>query len=325
VNGWVLAGSALLALSFMLVNVMVTLYIERKSIGHMQMRLGPMRTGWHGLMQSPADVLKLLTKEDIVPAKADKFLFALAPAIVLGAAYTIMATVPWAPGVVPREMSIGAFFVLAVASLMPVGFVIGGWSSANKYSLIGGLRAAAQQISYEVPLLMSMIAVVMLTGSLRLSDIVAYQVRHGWNIYGMGGIGFIGFFIFMVAATAEMNRIPFDFPESESELIGGYATEYSGMRWGLFNVAEYNVLLVLSAVSSLIFLGGWDLFGLPVPPLLVMLAKTYGLIFVYIWMRASLPRPRVDQLMSFCWKFLLPLGLVNILLAGLWMYATGAI
>jgi NADH-quinone oxidoreductase subunit H len=321
-NVGLLFGSSLLALTFMLVNVMVTLWFERKIIGHIQLRMGPMRTGWHGLLQSPADVFKLLTKEDVVPSKADKFLFALGPTIVLAAAYTMMMTVPWAPGVAPREITLGPFFVLAVASLMPVGVVIGGWSSDNKYSLLGGLRAAAQQISYEVPLLLSVLGVVMAAGSLRISDIVAYQVRHGWNVYGFYGLGLIGFFIFMVGATAEMNRIPFDFPESESELVTGFATEYSGMRFGLFFVAEYNVMLVMCAISSLLFLGGWDLFGLPVPPLLVMLAKTYGLTFFYIWLRGSLPRPRIDQLMSFCWKFLLPLSLANIGLIGLWLYAT---
>lgn len=316
-NGWGLIGAVAAALAFMTLNTMAVLYAERKIIGHMQVRMGPMRTGWHGLLQSPADVLKLLTKEDVVPAKADRWTFALAPAMVAAAAFTLLVTVPWQPGLVPRDLDIGALFVLAVASLTPIGIVIGGWASNNKYSLLGGLRAAAQQISYEVPMLLSVIGVVMLAGSMKLSDIVAAQGRV-WFVMGPQVAGFV---IFIITAVAEMNRIPFDMPEAESELVAGFATEYSGMRWAFFFVAEYTVMLVLSAMAALLFLGGWNLWGLqspdgPVPAWLVMLTKTYLVTFFIIWLRATLPRTRVDQLMDLGWKVLLPLSLINVLATG---------
>lgn len=318
-NVWVYLASALAVLAFVLTNVMLLLYAERKIIGHMQLRLGPMRTGWHGLMQSPADVLKLLTKEDVVPAGADKPLFLIAPAIVAGPAITLFVTIPWQPGLVPRDLDFGVFFVPALAAIMPIGLVFAGWASNNKYSLLGGLRSAAQQISYEVPMLLSVLGVVMVTGSMRLTDVVAAQERV-WNVFGLQAVGFV---IFILTAIAEMNRIPFDMPEAESELVAGFATEYSGMRWGLFFVAEYGVMLALSAMTAVLFLGGWHLWGLPVPGWLVMLSKTYFVCFVMMWLRATLPRVRVDQLMDLGWKVLLPVSLANILLTGVWIHLSG--
>jgi NADH-quinone oxidoreductase subunit H len=315
-NGLVLAGAALAALGWLLTNVAVLLYAERKIIGHMQLRLGPMRTGWHGLMQSPADILKLLTKEDVVPTKADKWVFALAPTIVCAATYVGFVTIPWGPGIVPRDLSIGLFFVLAFASLTPIGIVLGGWASNNKYSLLGGLRAAAQQLSYEVPLLLSVIGVVMIAGTMSLTEIVAAQ-KGLWFVV----VQPVGFVLFLIGAVAEMNRIPFDMPEAESELVAGFATEYSGMRWALFFVAEYGVMLVMSALAAILFLGGWNLFGLAVPGWIVMLAKTYAVCFLVMWLRATWPRVRVDQLMDLGWKVLLPVALGNILVTGIGIFA----
>lgn len=320
-NPWVILGSAVASLSFILVNVMVLLYFERKILGHMQLRMGPMRTGWHGLLQSFADVLKMLTKEDVVPSAADKWLFALAPMMVMAAALTIFVTIPWQPGVVPRDLEIGVLFIPVIGSLMPIGVILGGYASNNKYSLLGALRGAAQQISYEVPMLLAVIGVVMATGSLKMTDVVANQVRWGWNIFNLHqGPQIVAFVVYMITATAEMNRTPFDLPETESELVAGFATEYSGMRWGLFFVAEYGAMVALSAVASILFLGGWDLFRLPVPGWIVMAGKTYALCFLMIWFKATFPRVRIDQLMDLGWKVLLPVALANILVTGLWQY-----
>lgn len=321
-NVWVLLGSALAALGFMLTNVAVLLYVERKVIGHMQVRMGPMRVGWHGLLQSPADVVKLLVKEDIVPTKADKWLFMAAPLVVTAATYITFVTVPWGPGIVPRDLVVGVFFVLAFGALTPIGIVVGGWASHNKYSLLGGLRAAAQQISYEVPMLLSVLGVVMMTGSMRLTDIVRAQTAAGHGRWFILGPQVFAFLIFLITAAAEMNRIPFDMPEAESELVAGFATEYSGMRWALFFVAEYGMMVVLSALGALLFFGGWDLFGLAVPGWIVMLTKTYLLCFVMMWLRATLPRTRVDQLMDLGWKVLLPAALANVLVTGVIVYLT---
>lgn len=320
--------SALAALVFMLLNVLLLTWLERKWLGHIQIRLGPMRTGWHGLAQPVADAMKLLSKEDIQAAKIDRWLFNLAPLVVFVPAYLIYLVVPVSDGVAGRDFDLSLFYIFAVAALFPIGILMAGWSSNNKYSLLGGLRAAAQQISYEVPMLLSILGVVMLSGSLSIAEIVRLQGQ-GWqvggmNIFASGWYIFrqpIGFLLFLTTLCAELNRTPFDMPEAESELVGGFQTEYSGMKWALFMLAEYSNLFILSAVAASLFLGGWQ--GPVLPPFVWFMIKTYFMIFVVIWIRGTLPRVRVDQLMDFGWKILLPVGLLNILFTGVLMTMLG--
>lgn len=297
-------------LTLALLNVMVIIYMERKVLADIQVRLGPMRVGWHGILQLIADFIKLVTKEDIIPTKADKLLFIMAPIIVFVPSFLLYLTIPLTEKLVVRDLDIGIFYVFAVAGIFPVGLIIAGWSSFNKYSLLGGLRAAAQQISYEVPLLLSVLGAVMLSGSLSLVSIVNAQ-KSLWYIF----LQPFGFLFYLTVAIAELNRTPFDIPEAESELVAGYMTEYSGMRFAFFFLVEYSNLFILSAVATLVFLGGW--LGPILPPLVWFLLKTYLVVFLIIWLRGTLPRIRVDQLMDLAWKILLPLALANIMLTGL--------
>ncbi len=309
----ILAG--LLTLVFMLLNVLFLTWLERKILGHIQIRMGPMRTGWHGLAQPVVDALKLLTKEDIQAAKVDKWLFRLAPVVVFVPAYLIYLAVPVTDTLVARDFDLSLFYVFAVAALFPIGILMAGWSSNNKYSLLGGLRAAAQQISYEVPMLLSVLGVVMLAGSLSIVEIVKAQTNGplfvgGWYIFRQP----IGFLLFLVTLSAELNRTPFDMPEAESELVAGYQTEYAGMKFALFMLAEYSNLFILSALGVALFFGGWS--GPLLPPIAWFFIKTYLFVIGMLWIRGSLPRVRVDQLMDLGWKVLLPIGLINILLTG---------
>lgn len=297
-------------LTLALLNVMVIIYMERKVLADIQVRLGPMRVGWHGILQLIADFIKLVTKEDIIPTKADKLLFIMAPIMVFVPSFLLYLTIPLTEKLVVRDLDIGIFYVFAVAGIFPVGLIIAGWSSFNKYSLLGGLRAAAQQISYEVPLLLSLIGAVMLSGSLSLVSIVNAQ-KSLWYIF----LQPFGFLFYLTVAIAELNRTPFDIPEAESELVAGYMTEYSGMRFAFFFLVEYSNLFIVSAVATLVFLGGW--LGPILPPLVWFLLKTYLVVFLIIWLRGTLPRIRVDQLMDLAWKILLPLTLANIMLTGL--------
>lgn len=307
----VFLGVVVLAV-IVLVNTVVVMYCERKWLGHMQSRLGPMRTGYHGLLQPIADAIKLLGKEDLVPAGADRVLFLIAPILAFVPAILVYAAMPLERfGAV--SFDVGIFFVFAIAALTPVGVLLAGWASANKYSVIGGFRAAAQQISFEVPMILSTVGVVMLAGSMRLNSIVSSQ-SHVWNIVTQP----LAFILFFIGVLAEVNRTPFDIPEAESELVSGFNVEYSSMRFALFFVAEYMNVFTVSLLASLLFLGGW---GGPVLPDFVWLGiKVYAMVFLIIWVRATFPRFRVDQLMVMSWKLLIPASLVNLLLA-----ATGVV
>lgn len=305
-----LAAIALLVL--VVVNTVMLLWWERKVLGHMQQRMGPMRAGFHGLLQSFADAVKLFAKEDTIPDSADRLLFMLSPILAFIPAFLVYVTIPFTPTLSALELDIGIFYIFAVAALFPIGLLIGGWASHNKYSLLGGFRAAAQQISYEVPMLLSVMGVVMLSNSLKLSGIVEGQTSV-WNVV----LQPLAFLIYMTTVVAELNRVPFDMPEAESELVAGFNVEYSGARFLIFFLAEYANLFTLAAVATLLFLGGWR--GPFLPPLVWFAIKTYFIVFVIIWVRATLPRIRVDQLMDFGWKLLLPFALVNIALTGVGM------
>ncbi|NTU71613.1 MAG: NADH-quinone oxidoreductase subunit NuoH [Coriobacteriia bacterium] len=288
-----------------LINTVVVMYCERKWLGHMQGRMGPMRTGYHGLLQPIADAIKLLGKEDLVPAAADRVLFLIAPILMFSPAILLYAATPWVESFTGMSFDTGIFFVFAVAALSPVGVLIAGWASANKYSVIGGFRAAAQQISYEVPMVLSTVGLVMVAGSMKLSAIVGAQTQV-WNIVTQP----LAFLLFFIGVLAEVNRTPFDIPEAESELVAGFNIEYSSMRFALFFVAEYMNVFTVSLLATLLFLGGWN--GPILPGIVWLLIKTYAVVFLIIWVRATFPRLRVDQLMAFGWKVLIPASLVSL-------------
>jgi NADH-quinone oxidoreductase subunit H len=303
-------------LAIVLLHVAYVTYFERKIIGHMQVRLGPMMVGYHGLLQPIADGIKSFFKEDIIPAQADKPLFLAAPVICLVTMLTSLAVIPFAKGWVLADINIGLLFVFAMSSLASYGVILAGWASNSKFTFLGGMRSMAQVISYELPLGLSLVGVMMLSGSLNLTTIVKAQGTSFSTIYLFPQI--IGFFVFFVAMLAETNRVPFDLPEAETELVSGYITEYSGMRYALFFMAEYIGMMVMSSLATVCFLGGWNgPFAVPFFPPLWFILKIYGFLFLFIWIRATLPRYRYDQLMGLGWKFLLPLALLNIFLTGL--------
>jgi NADH-quinone oxidoreductase subunit H len=292
--------------------VTYAIYFERKVIGWMQLRVGPNRVGPLGLLQSIADVLKLLLKEDTIPAKADRQLFILAPVIAFVPAFAVLATIPFSETLQNADLNVGILYYIALSTITTIGVVMGGWASNNKYALLGGMRSAAQMISYEVPLVMSVVGVVMLSGSLNLREIVEAQ-QHVWFFIPQ----LLGFGIFIIAAVAELNRTPFDLPEAESELVAGYHVEYSGFRFAFFMLAEYVYVFAISALTTILFLGGWhpplDFLGF-VPGVIWFISKMAMVVFFLFWIRATLPRVRVDQLMGLGWKVLLPLALVNIII-----------
>lgn len=290
-------------------------YFERKTIAHMQVRLGPMRTGPHGILQPVADGIKLFFKEDIIPANADKTVFFIAPVISVFAALSSFAVIPFFEDFVAADINIGLLFVLAMSSLGAYGIVMSGWASNSKYSFLGGLRSSAQIISYEIAMGLSLVGVIMMAGSLNFADIVKAQESYPLKAYIIPQ--FIGFFVFLVAAFAETNRTPFDLPEAESELVAGYFTEYSGMRFALFYAAEYLGMFVMALVGAICFLGGWNgPFEIPYVPFAWLLIKVYAFIFFYYWVRATVPRYRYDQLMGLGWKLLIPLALLNVVITG---------
>lgn len=288
---------------------------ERKVMGFMQLRHGPNQVGgrW-GLLQTVADVLKLLLKEDTIPKLADRPLFILAPVIAFAPAFMVLATVPFTDKFQFADLGVGLLYYVAVSGITVVGIVTASWASNNKYSLLGGMRAAAQMISYEIPLVMSAVGVILLSGSMNLNDIVEAQ-KNGWFILWQP----IAFIVFFISAVAELNRVPFDLPEAESELIAGFHIEYSGFRWAFFMLAEYVYFFAMSALITVLFLGGW----LPLPflgfiPGAVWFALKFTLIvFILAWFRSTFPRVRADQLMEFGWKVLLPIALANIFLTAL--------
>ncbi len=312
-----------------LLHVAYATYFERKVIAHMQVRLGPREVGPYGLLQPFADGIKLFFKEDIIPAKADKPLFYLAPVIFFIAALTSLAVLPFFDGFVIADLNIGLLFLLAMSSLGAYGIILSGWSSNSKFSFLGGLRAASQVISYEIAMGLSLVGVMIMAGSLNLSDIVRAQHAYPTGVFVIPQ--FLGFFVFVLAAFAETNRLPFDLPEAESELVAGYFTEYSGFRFALFFLGEYTGMLIMSSLLALCFLGGWTIprfitdfmpFLSAVPGIVWFLMKVYAFMFFYYWVRATLPRYRYDQLMAIGWKLLIPLALINILITGLvkaWM------
>ena len=285
------------------------IWVERRLLALWQDRYGPNRVGPFGLGQIVADSIKLFTKEDWIPPFADKAVFVLAPAIVVATALISFAVVPFASGFVIADLNIGILFLLAMSSLGVYSVVLAGWSSNNKYSLLGGIRAAAQMMSYEVFMGLALLGTVVLAGSFRLTDIVEAQ-RGLWFVVPQ----FLGFVLFLIAGVAETRRLPFDLAEAESELIAGFHSEYSGMKFGMFFVGEYIGVILVSAIISLLFFGGW--LGPILPPGIWFAAKTMFFICFFILLRAALPRPRFDQLMSWGWKVMLPLALVNLLVTG---------
>jgi NADH-quinone oxidoreductase subunit H len=307
----------------------ITTILERKGLGRMQNRRGPNRVGWAGSLQFVADGLKMLTKEDIVPRAADRVVHFIAPFVLLVPVLLAFSVLPFGRNMVPIDIDGGLLFFFAVGSATELSVFMAGWSSRNKYSLLGAMRGIAQMISYELPLVLSALTVVMMVGSLRLTQIVDAQSAtlwtgglHTWHLFTPWG--FAGFLLFLVAATAESNRTPFDIPEAESEIIAGYLVEYSGFKYALFFLGEYLGLFAVSSLGITLFLGGW----LPpfaflggVPSYLWFFLKLLAMIFFFIWIRGTLPRLRTDQLMAFAWKFMLPMTLINILIAGLWRFS----
>lgn len=296
-------------------------WAERKFLARLQIRCGPNRTGKFGLLQPIADAIKMLSKEDIIPAAADRFIFMLAPAVVAMTALLIFAVVPFGRSItfngqkipmVITDLNVGLLFVFALSSLGVYGVALGGWASNSKFSLLGGIRGAAQMISYELSLGLSLIPIVMMAGSFSLVDIVAAQQAYPFIL-----VQPIGFIIFLISAMAESKRIPFDLPEAENELGAGFHTEYSGMRFGLFFVGEYVHMQVLGAVMAVFFLGGWRGPWLPAP--LWLLVKVILVSLVMIWVRGTLPRLRYDQLMNLGWKVLVPAALINIMITSVFI------
>ncbi|NJD55781.1 MAG: NADH-quinone oxidoreductase subunit NuoH [Nitrospirae bacterium] len=309
-----------------LLHVAYATYWERKVIGHMQLRLGPREVGPYGLFQPFADGIKLFFKEDIIPANSDKPIFYLAPVIFFVSALTSLSVLPFFDGGWVSNINVGLLFLLGMSSIGAYGIVMSGWSSGSKYSFLGGLRSASQVISYEIAMGLSLVGVMIMAGTLNLTEIVKAQYNYPTGFYALPQI--LGFFVFYVAMFAETNRLPFDLPEAESELVAGYFTEYSGFRFALFFLGEYTGMLIMSSIGTLCFLGGWTLpkFVMDALPFLgslpkfvwvaVFLVKVYFFMFLFYWVRATLPRYRYDQLMNIGWKVLIPLALVNIMITG---------
>ena len=315
------AGIAIIAV--MALSVLFLVWWERKISAHIQDRLGPMRTGPHGVLQTLVDGLKLLQKEDTIPAAADKKVFFWSPVICFMAAYLAYIVIPFGKGLIARDLNVGILYIMAITSFTIISLLMAGWSSNNKYALLGGMRSAAQIVSYEVPLTFSVLGAVMLAGSLSMVDIVEAQGQYFWQWYWLPQI--IGFVIYIIAATAEANRTPFDLPEAEQELVAGFSIEYSGMKFAMFFLAEFANMFTVSAIATTLFLGGWQapLPGLDIiPSWFWFISKTLFLVFILMWFRWTYPRLRVDQLMGFAWKFLLPLAFLNIFLTTLGVYFT---
>lgn len=328
--------------------MMLLVWFERRMIARMQDRIGPNRAGPMGILQSVADGVKMFTKEDIVPAAADRWVHLLAPIVALAPVVLMFAVMPWARGAVPSDVNVAALFVLAVTSVSSVGLMMAGWGSNNKFALLGAMRAVAQMISYEIPAVLTLLAVVLVNGSMSLSRVIEAQAglpfvgtRLGGPDLGLGWfiftpVGLLGGLIFFICALSEGERTPFDIPEADSEIVAGYMTEYSGMKFALFYLAQFVLNFALAMLTAILFLGGWQgpgvawLAGLGqvgaalggLLSLGYMLAKAWALFFVMVWLRGALPRLRVDQLMDLAWKFLLPLALINILSAALWLVIT---
>lgn len=334
---------------FIVVNVMALVgglgtYAERKISADIQMRQGPNRVGPYGILQFLADGIKMILKEDTIPKDADKFVFMISPTLALVGVFAALAVVPWSSGWTLTDLNIGVVYLLGVTSLVGVAVLLGGYSSNSKWSMLGGMRGASQIISYEIPVTISILAVILLSGTMSFNGIVNAQgaFPHQWYLFH-NPFTFIGFFVYFVGALAEANRAPFDLPEAESELVSGYHTEYSGMRFGIFALAEYIEAAVLCAIAAALFLGGYQLpaglgdgallvktVGMPAPIASLIgqflevgcfVTKTFVLFYIVIWVRWTLPRLRVDQLMTVCWKYLTPIALFNLVGAAVWLVA----
>ena len=343
-----MVASALFA--FTALFTLFALYSERKISAFIQDRLGPMENGKYGSLQAFADILKMLQKEFIIPTAADKILFILAPIIIFVSVYLGFATLPWAPGLIPASLNLGVFYIFAILSIETLGILMAGWGSNNKYALLGSMRSVAQMVSYEIPAGISLLSVVMISQSLNLQEIT---IRQGilnsetvnfmgmWNVKDIGGILawnvfqaphlIIAYIIYFIASLAECNRAPFDIPEAESELIGGFHVEYSGLRFAFIFLAEYSMMFLVGMIGVVLFLGGWNS---PLPNIgsvslanwttgigwgiFWIILKTLSVVAIQIWIRWTLPRFRVDQLMSLCWKVLTPLAFLCMLISGIW-------
>ncbi|MDF2670939.1 MAG: subunit of NADH:ubiquinone oxidoreductase [Paenibacillus sp.] len=320
VNFGIMLSLGVLMLLLVLGFVTYAIYFERKVIGWMQFRIGPNRTGPLGLLQSVADVLKLLIKEDTIPRQAERELFILAPIITFVPSFVVLATFPFTSTWQFADLNVGILYYAALSSISTIGIVLGGWASNNKYSLLGGMRSAAQMVSYEIPLVISVIGVIMMTGSLNLRLIVEGQQGWFWDWNFLPQI--LGLVVFVIAGVSELNRTPFDLPEAESELVAGYHVEYSGFRFAFFMLAEYVYVFAISALTTILFFGGWYSpfpFLDFIPGIIWFLLKFSFFVFFLFWLRATLPRVRVDQLMGLGWKVLLPLALANVFLTAIVM------
>jgi NADH-quinone oxidoreductase subunit H len=312
----------MIVVTVMTVTVMALIYLERKFVGRIQMRLGPMRTGPFGTLQSIADALKLLTKEDVRPSTADFWLFELAPYVTFVPVFMTLLALPFMEGWFVRDLQLGLFFIVAISGVTVIGYIMAGWASDNKYALLGAVRSAAQLISYEIPLILGVLAVSMVAGSLNLNDIVRQQ-----DVIPNLVLQPLPFLILLAAILAELSRRPFDIPIGESELVGGPWVEYSGIRWSIiFALTEYAGLWGFSILGALVFLGGWQWpFGTAsfwgdfdfVYQLLLVFTKSFFLILTMMWISATFPRLRIDQLMAFCWKVLLPFGFLQVIINGI--------
>ena len=334
-------GSLLPLFIFILPFALVSVLLERKVSAHMQDRLGPMRVGFHGILQTVADILKLIQKEDITAELNDKPLFNLAPVLVFAGSYTAFAAIPFTSAFIGSNIDLGIIFIIAITGLVVAGILMAGWASNNKYTLLGAMRSAAQIISYEIPTILVVLTLIMITGTASLNKLSEMQSGHFWNWMILGGPGLsltkflfipfmiIGFVIIYISTLAEVNRTPFDIPEAESELVSGYHTEYSGMKFAMFFLAEYANMFAVSAIVVALFFGGYqspvgylgNTFHLPwLIPIEQFFWFTFkGVFFVVVqmWLRWTLPRLRVDQLMAVCWKYLIPIAFANLLIVGL--------
>ncbi len=310
-----LIAGLVIILAFSQLNALFLVWLERKVAGHIQLRPGPMEVGPHGLLQTIMDGLKLVGKELIIPVKADKKLFLLAPVLVFMPVLVGFLVLPFGPNQIIHDMNIGVLLIFAFSTFTVLAILAGGWASNNKYALLGAIRSVAQNVAYEIPLLLAVMSVVLMVNSLSFSEVVNAQSRI-WFIFLQPVAGII----YLISATAETNRAPFDIPEAESELVAGFHTEYSGMGFGLFFLAEYTNMFIVTAVATSLFFGGWQgPFGISfgIPGVVWFLLKTYILIFVIMWVRWTFPRVRFDQLMNFSWKVMIPVSLVNLVVTAI--------
>jgi NADH-quinone oxidoreductase subunit H len=312
-SDWIrLVIGLVIVLAFSQLNALFLVWLERKVAGHIQLRIGPKEVGPYGLLQTIVDGIKLVGKELITPRTADRKLFIIAPVLVFMPVLVSFLVLPFSPDLILRDMNLGVLLIFAFSTFTVLAILAGGWAANNKYALLGAVRSVAQNVAYEIPLLLAVVSVVLMVHSLRFADIVQAQERI-WFIFLQPVAGLI----YLICATAETNRAPFDIPEAESELVAGFHTEYTGMRFGLFFLAEYTNMFIVSAVATSLFFGGWHGpfgFSLGIPGVVWFLLKTYILIFVLMWVRWTFPRLRFDQLMNFSWKVMIPLALVNLLI-----------